>query len=352
MHKHVSGQVCPSGTACSTVRCQNAGGRRRAFITGPTGQDGSYLCDLLIEKGYEVHALVRQSTQFTPDRWGHLRHAMQSGLEVHHGDLTDASLMRNLVEKIRPHEVYNLAAQSHVGQSFEQPVNTVNVTAMGPLVLLDAIRRSSPETRFYQASSSEMFGKVTVTPQAEHTPFHPRSPYGCAKAFGHHITVNYREAYNTFACSGILFNHESERRGETFVTRKITRAVGRIKHGMQRELVLGNTDAKRDWGYAPDYVEAMWRMLQQDEPDDFVIGTGEQHSVQEFIELAFARAALDWREHVRRDERFVRPAEVDTLCACPARALNVLGWHPRTSFQALVERMTDYDVALAERERQ
>jgi len=323
---------------------------RRAFITGPTGQDGSYLCDLLLGKGYEVHALVRQSTQFTPDRWGHLRGAMQNGLVVHHGDLIDASLMRNLIEEIRPDEVYNLAAQSHVGQSFEQPINTVDVTAMGPLVLLEAIRRSKVPARFYQASSSEMFGRVTSFPQAEHTRFHPRSPYGCAKAFGHHITVNYREAYGLFACSGILFNHESERRGETFVTRKITRAVGRIKAGLQRELVLGNTEAKRDWGYAPDYVEAMWLMLQHDRPDDFVIGTGEQHSVQEFLEAAFARAGLDWNRYVRRDPRLMRPAEVDTLCASALHARSILGWEPKTSFRKLVERMTDHDIGLAQQE--
>lgn len=323
---------------------------RRAFITGPSGQDGSYLCELLLDKGYEVHALVRQSTQFTPDRWGHLRRAMQRGLYVHHGDLTDASLMRTLIEDVRPDEVYNLAAQSHVGQSFEQPINTAGVTAIGPLVLLEAIRRGHPSARFYQASSSEMFGKVTESPQNESTSFHPRSPYGCAKAFGHFITQNYREAHGVFACSGILFNHESERRGETFVTRKITRAIGRIKHGLQHELDLGSTVVRRDWGYAPDYVEAMWLMLQQDEPNDYVVGSGEQHTVQEFLEHAFSRTGLDWRRHVRQDPRLIRPAEVDTLCADATKARVLLGWRPRTTFCAMVDLMVDHDVALAQQE--
>ena len=320
---------------------------KRAFVTGPTGQDGSYLCDLLQEKGYEVHALIRQTTQFTPDRWGHLKKAMNNGLEVHHGDVTDASLMRTLIETIKPDEVYNLAAQSHVGQSFDQPINTVDATAKGPLNLLEAIRRGHPEARFYQASSSEMFGKVKETPQRETTPFHPRSPYGCAKAFGHYITQNYREAYGIFACSGILFNHESERRGENFVTRKITRAVGRIKYGLQKELVLGNTDALRDWGYAPDYVEAMWLMLQQDEPRDYVIGTGVRHSVQEFLEAAFKHAGLDPEKHVKRDPRFMRPAEVDTLCADTTLAREKLGWHPSVDFDDLVKRMVEHDMTLA-----
>ncbi len=323
---------------------------KRAFVTGPTGQDGSYLCDLLIEKGYEVHGLVRQTTQFTPDRWGHLKGAMQKGLIVHHGDVTDGSLMRTLVEEIKPHEVYNLAAQSHVGQSFDQPMNTVDATAKGPLNLLEAIRRSNPSTRFYQASSSEMFGKVAETPQKETTSFHPRSPYGCAKAFGHYITQNYREAYGLYACSGILFNHESERRGENFVTRKITRAAARIKHGLQNELVLGNTDALRDWGYAPDYVEAMWLMLQQNEARDFVIGTGVRHSVQEFLERAFDIVGLDHKQFVRRDPRFMRPAEVDTLQADASLAREKLGWVPKVSFADLVREMTIHDMALAAKE--
>ncbi len=323
---------------------------KRAFITGPTGQDGSFLCEMLLDMGYEVHGLIRQSTQFTPDRWGHLKTAMTRGLKVHHGDLTDASMMRALIEEIMPDEVYNLAAQSHVGLSFEQPVNTVDVTALGPLNLLDAIRRSKSKARFYQASSSEMFGKVTVTPQTELTPFHPRSPYGCAKVFGHMITQNYREAYGTYACSGILFNHESERRGQDFVTRKITLAVGRIKAGLQQELVLGSTDVKRDWGYAPDYVMAMWSMLQRNEPRDYVVGTGEHHTVQEFIDIAFARAGLDPKEHVRRDPRFVRPAEVDTLRADPSKVRDELGWAPSVSFEGLVHRMVDHDIELARRE--
>lgn len=324
---------------------------KRAFVTGPTGQDGSYLCDLLIDKGYEVHGLIRQTTQFTPDRWGHLRKAMSSGqLHVHHGDLTDASGMRALIEMIQPDEVYNLAAQSHVGQSFDQPINTVGVTAMGPLNLLEAIRRSRPTARFYQASSSEMFGKVQATPQSESTPFYPRSPYGCAKAFGHYITQNYRESYDLFACSGVLFNHESERRGENFVTRKVTRAVGRIKQGLQKELVLGPTEMKRDWGYAPDYVQAMWMMLQQDAPQDYVIGTGVHHSVQEFVDAAFAHADLDPKLYVKHDPRFVRPSEVDTLRADASRARTVLNWSPSVGFEDLVKRMVDHDIQLAAKE--
>lgn len=325
---------------------------KRAFVTGPTGQDGSYLVELLLEKGYEVHGLVRQSTQFTPDRWGHLKKAMQNGLfHVHHGDLADASGMRTLIEKIQPGEVYNLAAQSHVGLSFEQPINTVGITALGPLNLLEAIRRSAPEARFFQASSSEMFGKVWETPQSESTRFYPRSPYGCAKVFGHFITQNYRESYGIFACSGIMFNHESERRGENFVTRKITRAVARIKVGLQNELVLGNTDAKRDWGYAPDYVEAMWMMLQQDKPVDYVIGTGETHTVQEFVDAAFKHAGMDPKAYVRHDSAFMRPSEVDTLCAMRLRAWTELGWCPKVGFHDLVKRMVDHDIVLAFREK-
>jgi GDPmannose 4,6-dehydratase len=324
---------------------------KRAFVTGPTGQDGSYLVDLLLEKEYEVHGLVRQSTQFTPDRWGHLTKAMRSGLlHVHHGDLTDATGMRTLIETIQPDEVYNLAAQSHVGLSFDQPVNTVGVTAMGPLNLLEAIRRSGSKAKFYQASSSEMFGKVLETPQSETTRFYPRSPYGCAKVFGHYITQNYREAYGIFACSGILFNHESERRGENFVTRKITRAVGRIKHGLQKELVLGPTNMKRDWGYAPDYVEAMWRMLQQPLAKDYVIGTGECHTVQEFVDAAFHYAGLDPKNYVKTDPKFTRPSEVDTLRADSEKALEEMGWWPTVTFFDLVKRMVDNDLALAQKE--
>jgi len=325
---------------------------KRAFITGVTGQDGSYLVDLLISKDYEVHGLIRQSTQFTPDRWGHLKSAMLSKkLEVHHGDLMDASGMRSMLETIQPDEVYNLAAQSHVGISFEQPVNTSEVTALGTLNLLDAIKRSKLNCKFYQASSSEMFGKVRSTPQNEETPFHPRSPYGCAKVYAHYITQNYRESYDMFACSGILFNHESERRGENFVTRKITRAVGRIKVGLQDELRMGNTSALRDWGYAPEYVEAMWLMLQQNEPDDYVIGTGTQHSVQEFIDEAFAIAGLDKEKYVKIDQKFMRPSEVDTLIGDITKAKEVLGWTPQVDFKLLVKKMVEHDISLAEKEK-
>jgi len=321
---------------------------KRALITGVSGQDGSYLADLLLEKGYAVHGLVRQSTQFTPDKWGYLRAAMNNeNFHVVHGDLNDSSGMRNLIESIEPHEIYNLAAQSHVGLSFEQPENTVDVTAIGPLRILEAIRRSNMKCKFYQASSSEMFGKVKQTPQNESTPFYPRSPYGCAKSFAHHVTVNYREAYNIYAVSGILFNHESERRGENFVTRKITRAIGRILLGTQKELILGNLDAKRDWGYAPDYVEAMWMMMQQHNPDDYVIGTGETHSVGEFLSIAFKHAGLNVDDYVKLDSKFIRPSEVDTLCAYPKKANDVLGWKSKTSFNDLVVKMVEHDIKLA-----
>ncbi len=325
--------------------------KKVAFITGISGQDGSYLAEFLVGKGYDVHGLVRQSTQFTPDRWGHLGNLMKSGqLHVHYGDVTDALSMRMIIEDILPDEVYNLAAQSHVGLSFEQPVNTTGSTALGPLNILEAIRRSNSKARFYQASSSEMFGKVQQTPQDENTKFYPRSPYGCAKVYGHYITQNYRESYGIYACSGILFNHESERRGENFVTRKITRAVGRILTGAQSELVLGNTDAKRDWGYAPDYVEAMWLMLQQDVARDFVIGTGETHTVQDFIDLAFEHAGLDPKKYVRCDPKFIRPSEVDLLCADPSRAKQSMGWEPTVKFVDLVRKMTDHDIVLAKKE--
>lgn len=324
---------------------------KKALITGVSGQDGSFLVDLLLDKGYEVHGLVRQSTQFTKDKWGHLRAAMDAEkLHIHFGDLTDASGMRTLVEEVEPDEVYNLAAQSHVGLSFEQPINTSGVTALGPLNLLEAIRRSGLKSRFYQASSSEMFGKVLASPQNETTPFYPRSPYGCAKVYGHYITQNYREAYGIFACSGILFNHESERRGENFVTRKITRAVGRIKHGLQKELLLGPTEMKRDWGYAPDYVEAMWMMLQQHMPEDYVIGTGVHHTVQQFVETAFGHAGLDWKDYVRFDQKMVRPSEVNTLLADTTKAQNVLGWKPKVDFDGLVKRMVEHDWKVAMKE--
>ena len=325
---------------------------KKALITGVTGQDGSYLVDLLIEQGYEVHGLIRQSTQFTPDKWGHLRPAMQNDqLNIHYGDVTDALNMRSLIEKVEPDEIYNLAAQSHVGLSFDQPQNTTYATAMGPLNILEAIRHVSPKTiKFYQASSSEMFGRVVETPQNELTRFYPRSPYGCAKVYGHYITQNYREAYGIFACSGILFNHESERRGENFVTRKITRAIGRILTGQQKVLSLGNMSACRDWGYAPDYVDAMHRMMQHHEPSDFVIGTGEVHSVQEFLDTALRIAGLEQASVVVQDPRYMRPAEVDTLRADASRARDILGWKPSVGFKSLVTRMVDYDRALALRE--
>lgn len=324
---------------------------KRALITGVTGQDGSYLVDLLLEKGYEVHGLVRQSTQFTPDKWGYLKKHIKSGeLKVHYGDLNDTSQIRNLLEEIEPDEFYNLAAQSHVGLSFEQPENTALITGIGPLRILDSLRRTKLPTKFYQASSSEMFGKVQETPQTESTVFYPRSPYGCAKVFAHYLTQNYRESYGTFAVNGILFNHESERRGENFVTRKITRAIGRIVVGTQSNLVLGNTDARRDWGYAPDYVEAMWLMLQQDKPEDFVIGTGEVHSVQEFIDEAFNLVGMNPERFIRRDPKFMRPSEVDTLCADSSKAKKVLGWEPKVKFKELVKKMVEHDIELAKRE--
>jgi GDPmannose 4,6-dehydratase len=324
---------------------------KRALITGVTGQDGSYLVDFLLTKGYEVHGLVRQSTQFTPDKWGYLKKHIKAGnLKVCYGDLNDTAQIRNLLEEIQPDELYNLAAQSHVGLSFEQPENTSLVTAIGPLRILDSLRRTKLQTRFYQASSSEMFGKVQETPQSESTIFWPRSPYGCAKVYAHYLTQNYRESYGMFAVSGILFNHESERRGENFVTRKITRAIGRIIAGTQKELVLGNTDARRDWGYAPDYVEAMWLMLQQDKPEDFVIGTGEVHSVQEFIDEAFKIVNLNPEDYVRRDPKFMRPSEVDTLCADASKAKKVLGWEPKVGFKDLVKKMVEHDIELAKQE--
>jgi GDPmannose 4,6-dehydratase len=272
-------------------------------------------------------------------------------LFLHHGDLCDASSLHSVMREAAPDEVYNLGAQSHVRVSFDIPEYTGEATALGAVRLLEVIRKLGVPCRFYQASSSELYGKVVEVPQRETTPFHPRSPYAAAKAYAFYVTLNYREAYGMFAVNGILFNHESERRGETFVTRKITRAVGRIKHGLQRELYLGNLDAKRDWGHAADYVDAMWRMLQQDEPDDFVVGTGETHSVREFLELAFTRAGLDFREHVKTDARYLRPAEVDLLLADPSKAKAKLGWAPKVTFQQLVERMVDSDLELAAREK-
>ena len=327
---------------------------KRALITGITGQDGSYLAELLLDKGYEVHGIVRRSSSFNTERIDHLYrdpHERGVRLFLHHGDLNDASSLQSIIGEVKPDEVYNLGAQSHVRVSFDIPEYTGEVTALGAIRLLEAIRKLGVGCRYYQASSSELYGKVVETPQRETTPFHPRSPYAAAKAYAFYVTLNYREAYGLYAVNGILFNHESERRGETFVTRKITRAVGRIKHGLQRELFLGNLDAKRDWGHAADYVEAMWLMLQQSEPDDFVIGTGETHSVREFLELSFSRAELDWREHVKIDQRYFRPAEVDLLLADPSHAKEKLGWKPRVTFPELVARMVDSDLELAAREK-
>jgi GDPmannose 4,6-dehydratase len=319
---------------------------KKALITGSTGQDGSYLTEFLLSSGYEVHGLKRRSSSFNTDRLDHLYHDLHecdARFALHYADLTDGSSLTRLLYDLQPDEIYNLAAQSHVKVSFEIPEYTADVVACGALRLLEAVQRTGLRCRFYQASSSEMFGSAPP-PQNELTQFHPRSPYACAKLFAHNITVNYRESYNLHASSGILFNHESPRRGETFVTRKITRAVAHIKRGIQRKLYLGNMDARRDWGYAPDYVRAMWRMLQQDEPDDYVIGTGEAHTVREFVEMAFACAGLDWKEFVETDARYRRPAEVDYLLADPSKARRLLGWEPTITFQQLVRIMVDADL--------
>jgi GDPmannose 4,6-dehydratase len=313
--------------------------KRKAFITGITGQDGSYLAEILLEKDYAVYGMVRRSSSFNTARVDHIFNE----IELVFGDLADGSVLNQLVRTIRPHEVYNLGAQSHVRVSFDVPEYTADVDAMGTLRLLDAIREEGVECRFYQASSSEMYGKVAQAPQGEETPFHPRSPYGVAKVFGYWIARNYREAYGMYAVNGILFNHESPRRGPTFVTRKITRAVGAILRGEQDELRLGNLDAKRDWGYAKDYMEGAWRMLQADEPDDYVLATGETHSVQDFLDEAFGYAGLDWREYVQIDPRYFRPAEVDLLIGDYSRAREKLGWEPTVRFQELVRMMVDAD---------
>ncbi len=315
--------------------------KRRAVITGITGQDGSYLAELLLEKGYEVFGMVRRSSTLTLDRVEHLR----DRIALCQGDLLDQSSLATILREARPHEVYNLAAQSFVATSWNQPVLTGEFTALGVTRLLEAARQVDATIRFYQASSSEMFGRVRETPQTELTPFHPRSPYGVAKVYGHYIAVNYRESFGMFVCSGLLFNHESPRRGLEFVTRKITDGVARIKHGLARELRLGNLEARRDWGFAGDYVEAMWLMLQQDAPEDYVVATGETHSVQEFCEAAFAHAGLNWRDHVRVDPEFLRPAEVDLLQGNAAKARATLGWKPRVSFRELVAMMVDADLA-------
>ena len=324
---------------------------KRALITGITGQDGSYLTELLLKKGYEVHGVIRRTSTFNTDRIDHLYldpHNPEARLFLHYGDLTDGTTLRRILEEVQPKEIYNLGAQSHVRVSFDSPEYTVDSVAMGALRLLEAIRdyqkRTGAEVRFYQAGSSEMFGKVRVVPQNETTPFYPRSPYACAKVYAHWQTVNYRESYNLFACNGILFNHESPRRGETFVTRKITRAVANIVAGKQKKLYLGNLDAKRDWGYAKDYVKAMWLMLQQDEPDDYVVATGETHSIQEFLDIAFGYVNLDWHDYVAFDPRYLRPTEVDLLIGDPVKARTKLNWQPSVDFNGLVELMVKADL--------
>jgi GDPmannose 4,6-dehydratase len=313
---------------------------KKAFITGITGQDGSYLAELLLEKGYEVHGLVRRSSSFNTWRIDRVR----DHLILHYGDLVDQNSLVRTLEAVGPDEIYNLAAQSHVKVSFEMPEYTGNVTALGVLRMLDAIRELELPARVYQAGSSEMFGLVQETPQSEKTPFHPRSPYGVAKVFGHWAAVNYREGYGLHVSNGILFNHESPRRGENFVTRKITMGLAAIKRGTEREIHLGNLDAKRDWGFAGDYVDAMWRMLQQEEPDDYVIATGETHSVREFLEEAFSYQGLDWEKHVVVDPKYFRPAEVDLLLGDPTKARTKLGWKPKVDFKQLVRLMVDADL--------
>jgi GDPmannose 4,6-dehydratase len=324
---------------------------KRALITGITGQDGSYLSELLLDQGYEVHGIIRRTSTFNTDRIDHIYvdpHSEEARLFLHYGDLNDGTMLRRILEQVQPAEVYNLGAQSHVRVSFDSPEYTVDTVAMGALRLLEAIRdyqqRTGLQVRFYQAGSSEMYGKVQEIPQKETTPFYPRSPYACAKVYAHWQTLNYRESYDLFACNGILFNHESPRRGETFVTRKITRALARIVAGQQKALYLGNLDAKRDWGYAKDYVRAMWLMLQQDAPDDYVIATGETHSIKEFLDIAFGYANLNWQDYVKFDERYLRPAEVELLIGDPTKAKQQLGWEPSVSFDGLVKLMVDADL--------
>ena len=331
---------------------------KRALITGITGQDGSYLTELLLAKGYEVHGIIRRSSSFNTSRIDHIYqdpHEKGARLKLHYGDLTDANGLSRLMHEVKPDEVYNLGAQSHVRVSFDQPIFTADADAVGTLKILEAVRSHQDATgqqvRFYQASSSEMFGKVQEVPQKETTPFYPRSPYGCAKVFGHWITVNYRESYNMHASCGILFNHESPRRGETFVTRKITRAVGRISLGLQKKLYLGNIDALRDWGYAGDYVEAMWLMLQQSQPDDYVVATGKMISVRTFCELSFGHLGLDYRDFVEIDPRYFRPAEVEQLLGDATKARTQLNWNPKTTVEDLARMMLEHDLELARREK-
>ncbi len=317
--------------------------KKRALITGITGQDGSYLAEFLLGRGYEVHGMVRRSSEEKFERLQDVR----DRITLHQGDLLDQYSLSSVLAAIKPQEVYNLAAQSFVPTSWNQPVLTGEFTALGVTKMLEAIRHTAPHVRFYQASSSEMFGRVREVPQTEDTPFYPRSPYGVAKAYGHFITVNYRESFNLFAASGILFNHESPRRGLEFVTRKVSHAVARIRLGLQEKLFLGNLDARRDWGFAGDYVEAMWRMLQQDEPDDYVIATNETHSVRELCEIAFGRVDLDWKKYVEIDQAFIRPAEVELLIGNPEKATKKLGWKPKVTFVQLVEMMVDADLERA-----
>jgi GDPmannose 4,6-dehydratase len=319
---------------------------KKALITGITGQDGSYLAEMLLRKGYEVHGIIRRASTFNTGRVDHIYqdpHMKDARFFLHYGDLSDSVNLVKLLYELKPDEIYHLGAQSHVRVSFEIPEYTADITAVGTIRILEAVREAGVCPRFYQASSSEMFGKVHEVPQRETTPFHPRSPYGVSKVFSYWATVNYRESYGLFACNGILFNHESPRRGETFVTRKISRAVARVKAGLQDKLYLGNLEARRDWGYAPEYVEAMWMMLQQDNPDDYVIATGETHSVREFCEEAFGHVGLDWKQYVEHDKHYERPAEVDLLIGDASKAKRVLGWEPKIRFKELVHIMVDAD---------
>ena len=328
--------------------------QKKALITGITGQDGSYLAELLLKKGYQVHGIIRRSSSFNTARLEHLYrdpHEADAKIHLHYGDLCDGIGLREVLTRVEPDEVYNLGAQSHVRVSFDQPVYTVTSDALGTIHLLEAIRDTHKPTRFYQASSSEMYGKVRETPQTEKTPFHPRSPYACAKVYSFWQTVNYRESYDMYAVNGILFNHESPRRGETFVTRKITRAATRIKEGLQEKLFLGNLDAKRDWGFAGDYVEAMWLMLQQEKGDDYVIATNETHSVREFLDEVFGHLQLDWKKYVEIDPRYFRPAEVDLLLGDSSKAARELKWTPKVTFKALAKMMTDSDLKIARQEK-
>jgi len=326
---------------------------KKALVTGITGQDGSYLAELLLAKGYEVHGIIRRASTFNTERIDHLYqdpHINGVRLFLHYGDVSDATNLIKLLYRIQPQEIYHLAAQSHVRVSFDIPEYTGDVTGLGTIRILEAIRETGLKTKFYQASSSEMYGKVQEVPQRETTPFYPRSPYGAAKVYAYWLTVNYRESYGIFACNGILFNHESPRRGETFVTRKVTRAVARIKTGLEDKLYLGNLESKRDWGYAKEYVEAMWLMLQQDEPEDYVIATGETHSIRELLEEAFSYAGLDWRQHLEIDQRYYRPAEVDLLIGDSSKAKRKLGWEAKIKFRDLVRLMIDADMEAARKE--